>query len=122
MRDKMTNHFSPSCNPNPRPRPSLFLSTIRSAFGYCWSDILGLIALDLRLMVGFALLYAHGTYDLFLDDQEGANAGFLSFLGGDASSAAAPAGVAHYEYQVKLQKKQWRDDLKRLKETEERQR
>ncbi|KAL9399008.1 hypothetical protein Peur_007969 [Populus x canadensis] len=50
-------------------------------------------------MVGFALLYAHGAFrvpdDLFLDDQEPANAGFLSFLGGDASSAAAPAGVAH---------------------------
>ncbi|KAJ6993239.1 hypothetical protein NC653_016382 [Populus alba x Populus x berolinensis] len=75
-------------------------------------------------MVGFALLYAHGAFrvpdDLFLDDQEPANAGFLSFLGGDASSAAAPAGVAHYEYQVKLQKKRWRDDLKRLKETKKR--
>jgi len=46
-----------------------------------------------------SLLYAHGAFrvpdDLFLDDQEPANAGFLSFLGGDASSAAAPAGVAH---------------------------
>ena len=50
-------------------------------------------------MVGFALLYAHGAFrvpdDLSLDDQEPANAGLLSFLGGDASSAAAPAGVGH---------------------------
>lgn len=32
--------------------------------------------------------------DLFLDDQEPANAGFLSFLGGAASSAAAAAAPA----------------------------
>ena len=53
------------------------------------------------LMVGLALVCAHGAFrvpdDLFLDDQEPANAGFLSFLGGGASSAAvaaAPAVVA----------------------------
>ncbi|KAL3581706.1 hypothetical protein D5086_016038 [Populus alba] len=53
------------------------------------------------LMVGFALVCAHGAFrvpdDLFLDDQEPASAGFLSFLGGGASSAAvaaAPAVVA----------------------------
>lgn len=46
------------------------------------------------LMVGFALVCAHGAFrvpeDLFLDDQEPVNAGFLSFLGG-AASAAAPS-------------------------------
>lgn len=47
------------------------------------------------LMVGFALVCAHGAFrvpeDLFLDEQEPGNAGFLSFLGGAASSAAASA-------------------------------
>lgn len=47
------------------------------------------------LMVGFAIICAHGAFrvpeDLFLDDQEPANSGFLSFLGGAASSAAAAA-------------------------------
>ncbi|KAL0003446.1 hypothetical protein SO802_017227 [Lithocarpus litseifolius] len=47
------------------------------------------------LMVGFAIVCAHGAFrvpeDLFLDDQEPANSGFLSFLGGAASSAAAAA-------------------------------
>ncbi|XP_059457323.1 PRA1 family protein B3-like [Corylus avellana] len=50
------------------------------------------------LMVGFAIVCAHGAFrvpeDLFLDDQEPANAGFLSFLGGAASSAAAAAAPA----------------------------
>ncbi|KAK9283123.1 hypothetical protein L1049_011354 [Liquidambar formosana] len=45
------------------------------------------------LMVGLAIVCAHGAFrvpeDLFLDDQEPANTGFLSFLGGAASSAAA---------------------------------
>ncbi|PON83263.1 Prenylated rab acceptor [Trema orientale] len=49
------------------------------------------------LMVGFAIVCAHGAFrvpeDLFLDDQEPANAGFLSFLGG-AASAAAPSLAA----------------------------
>ncbi|XAR65985.1 hypothetical protein NMG60_11012016 [Bertholletia excelsa] len=48
------------------------------------------------LLVGLALVCAHGAFrvpeDLFLDDQEPANGGFLSFLGGAASSAAAAAG------------------------------
>ncbi|XP_050250849.1 PRA1 family protein B3-like [Quercus robur] len=47
------------------------------------------------LMVGFAIVCAHGAFkvpeDLFLDDQEPANSGLLSFLGGAASSAAAAA-------------------------------
>jgi len=47
------------------------------------------------LMVGLALVCAHGAFrvpeDLFLDEQESNNAGFLSFLGGAAASAAAPA-------------------------------
>ncbi|KAE9596213.1 putative prenylated rab acceptor PRA1 [Lupinus albus] len=51
------------------------------------------------LMVGLAIACAHGAFripeDLFLDDQEPANAGFLSFLGGAASSAAASAAVSH---------------------------
>lgn len=50
------------------------------------------------LMVGLAIVCAHGAFrvpeDLFLDDQEPANAGFLSFLGGAASSAAAAAAPA----------------------------
>ncbi|CAK7325935.1 unnamed protein product [Dovyalis caffra] len=50
------------------------------------------------LMVGFALVCAHGAFrvpeDLFLDDQVPANAGLLSFLGGAASSAAAVAAPA----------------------------
>ena len=45
------------------------------------------------LMLGFAIACAHGAFrvqeDLFLDDQEPANSGFLSFLGSAASSAAA---------------------------------
>lgn len=49
------------------------------------------------LMVGVALICAHGAFrapeDLFLDEQEPAATGFLSFLGGAASSAA-PAVVA----------------------------
>lgn len=47
------------------------------------------------LLVGLAIVCAHGAFripeDLFLDDQEPANAGFLSFLGGAASSAVATA-------------------------------
>ncbi|XP_052187534.1 PRA1 family protein B1 [Diospyros lotus] len=49
------------------------------------------------LLLGLAIVCAHGAFrvpeDLFLDDQEPANAGFLSFLGGAASSAAAAARV-----------------------------
>ncbi|PPD71355.1 hypothetical protein GOBAR_DD31767 [Gossypium barbadense] len=47
------------------------------------------------IMVGFGLVCAHGAFrapeDLFLDEQEPANTGFLSFLGGAASNAAAAA-------------------------------
>ncbi|KAB1217675.1 PRA1 family protein B1 [Morella rubra] len=47
------------------------------------------------LMVGFAIICVHGAFrvpdDLFLDDQEPASAGFLSFLGGAAASAPAVA-------------------------------
>ncbi|KAE9606193.1 hypothetical protein Lal_00025143 [Lupinus albus] len=50
------------------------------------------------LMVGLGIVCAHGAFripeDLFLDDQEPASAGFLSFLGGAASSAAASAAVS----------------------------
>ncbi|XP_057981668.1 PRA1 family protein B3-like [Malania oleifera] len=50
------------------------------------------------LMIGLGIVCAHGAFrvpeDLFLDDQEPVNAGFLSFLGGAASSAAAAAAVA----------------------------
>lgn len=49
-------------------------------------------------LVGLAIVCTHGAFrmpeDLFLDDQEPANAGFLSFLGGAASSAAAAAAPA----------------------------
>ncbi|MBA0740276.1 hypothetical protein Gogos_013491 [Gossypium gossypioides] len=47
------------------------------------------------IMVGFGLVCAHGAFrapeDLFLDEQEPANTGFLSFLGGAVSNAAAAA-------------------------------
>ncbi|KAH7548306.1 hypothetical protein ACOSP7_032288 [Xanthoceras sorbifolium] len=47
------------------------------------------------LMIGAAIVCAHGAFrvpeDLFLDEQEPINSGFLSFLGGAAASAAAPA-------------------------------
>ncbi|KAK3227406.1 hypothetical protein Dsin_007268 [Dipteronia sinensis] len=48
------------------------------------------------LLIGVALVCAHGAFrvpeDLFLDEQEPtANTGFLSFLGGAASNAAAAA-------------------------------
>lgn len=49
------------------------------------------------LMVGAAIVCAHGAFrvpeDLFLDEQEPINSGFLSFLGG-AASAAAPSVAA----------------------------
>ncbi|KAK7831315.1 tubulin gamma-2 chain [Quercus suber] len=44
-------------------------------------------------MLGFAIVCAHGAFrvqeDLFLDDQDPANSGFLSFPGSAASSVAA---------------------------------
>lgn len=47
------------------------------------------------LMIGAAIVCVHGAFrvpeDLFLDDQEPVNSGLLSFLGGAAVSAAAPA-------------------------------
>ena len=47
------------------------------------------------LMIGLAIVCAHGAMrvpeDLFLDEQEPAATGFLSFLGGAASNAAAAA-------------------------------
>ncbi|KAI3517482.1 hypothetical protein L1887_16697 [Cichorium endivia] len=50
------------------------------------------------LLIGLAILCIHGAFkvpeDLFLDDQEPPNAGFLSFLGGAASSAAVAAAPA----------------------------
>ena len=56
----------------------IFLTTIRSF----------LISV---LMLGFAIVCAHGAFrvqeDLFLDDQEPANSRFLSFLDNAASSA-----------------------------------
>lgn len=49
------------------------------------------------LMVGAAIVCAHGAFrvpeDLFLDEQEPINSGFLSFLGG-AAAAAAPSVAA----------------------------
>ncbi|CAD5320738.1 unnamed protein product [Arabidopsis thaliana] len=49
------------------------------------------------MMIGVALICAHGAFrapeDLFLDEQEPAATGFLSFLGG-APSSAAPAVIA----------------------------
>ncbi|KAL4284067.1 hypothetical protein GQ457_16G023910 [Hibiscus cannabinus] len=49
------------------------------------------------IMVGFGLVCAHGAFrapeDLFLDEQEPATPGFLSFLGGAASNAAAAAAA-----------------------------
>ncbi|CAA7060435.1 unnamed protein product [Microthlaspi erraticum] len=45
------------------------------------------------LMIGVAIVCLHGAFvvpdDLFLDEQEPANAGLLSFLGGSANSAVA---------------------------------
>ncbi|KAK2981769.1 hypothetical protein RJ640_010286 [Escallonia rubra] len=50
------------------------------------------------LMVGVAVVCAHGAFrapeDLFLDDQDSAATGFLSFLGGAASNAAVAAAPA----------------------------
>ncbi|KVI09978.1 PRA1 family protein B3-like [Cynara cardunculus var. scolymus] len=50
------------------------------------------------LMVGLAIVCVHGAFrdpeDLFLDDQDQATAGLLSFLGGATSSAAAAAPPA----------------------------
>ncbi|KAJ9170073.1 hypothetical protein P3X46_018207 [Hevea brasiliensis] len=47
------------------------------------------------LLVGLAIVFAHGSFrdpeDLFLDEQEPAATGLLSFLGGAASNAAAAA-------------------------------
>ncbi|GAV76890.1 PRA1 domain-containing protein [Cephalotus follicularis] len=47
------------------------------------------------LMIGLAVVCVHGAFrmpeDLFLDEQEPAATGFLSFLGGAASNAAAAA-------------------------------
>lgn len=47
------------------------------------------------LLVGLAVVCTHGAFrlpeDLFLDEQEPTNSGFLSFLGTAASSAAAAA-------------------------------
>ncbi|KAL3653436.1 PRA1 protein B3 [Castilleja foliolosa] len=50
------------------------------------------------LLVGLAVVCVHGAFrmpeDLFLDDQEPMNTGFLSFLGGAASSSAASAAAS----------------------------
>lgn len=50
------------------------------------------------LMIGLGIVCVHGAFrmpeDLFLDEQEPLNSGFLSFLGGAASSAAA-SSVSH---------------------------
>ncbi|XP_051138110.1 PRA1 family protein B3 [Andrographis paniculata] len=50
------------------------------------------------VLVGLAVVCAHGAFrvpeDLFLDEQESNNAGFLSFIGGAATSAAAAAAPA----------------------------
>ncbi|XP_023637208.1 PRA1 family protein B3 [Capsella rubella] len=47
------------------------------------------------LMIGFGIVCLHGAFrvpeDLFLDDQEPANTGLLSFLSGAATSAAVAA-------------------------------
>ncbi|XP_074280736.1 PRA1 family protein B2-like [Silene latifolia] len=49
------------------------------------------------VLIGGAVVCVHGAFrdpeDLFLDEQEPANAGLLSFLGGAASSAVAAAGA-----------------------------
>ncbi|PSS32508.1 PRA1 family protein [Actinidia chinensis var. chinensis] len=49
------------------------------------------------VLVGLAIVCVHGAFrvpeDLFLDDQEPANTGFLSFIGGATSSSAAAAPV-----------------------------
>ncbi|GAB4834039.1 PRA1 protein B4 [Ancistrocladus abbreviatus] len=50
------------------------------------------------LLVGLGIVCAHGAFrvpeDLFLDEQEPAATGFLSFLGGAARNAAAAAAAA----------------------------
>ncbi|CAK9135848.1 unnamed protein product [Ilex paraguariensis] len=53
------------------------------------------------LLVGLAIVCVHGAFrvpeDLFLDDQEPVNVGFLSFIGSAASSAAAAPAIATRE-------------------------
>ncbi|XP_047323053.1 PRA1 family protein B3-like [Impatiens glandulifera] len=50
------------------------------------------------VLVGFAVVCAHGAFripeDLFLDEQEQVNPGFLSFLGGAAAPTVAAAAAA----------------------------
>ncbi|KAF3522645.1 hypothetical protein F2Q69_00049147 [Brassica cretica] len=50
------------------------------------------------LMIGVAIVCVHGAFvvpdDLFMDDQEPANGGLLSFLGGSAATSAASAVAA----------------------------
>lgn len=50
------------------------------------------------LLLGLAVVCTHGAFrmpeDLFLDEQEPISTGFMSFLGGAATSAAAAAGPA----------------------------
>lgn len=50
------------------------------------------------LLVGLGVLCVHGAFkvpeDLFLDEQELVNGGFLSFLGGAASNAVVAAAPA----------------------------
>ncbi|GMI96414.1 prenylated RAB acceptor 1.B4 [Hibiscus trionum] len=52
------------------------------------------------IMIGLGLVCAHGAFrtpeDLFLDEQEPAAPGFLSFLGGAASNAAAAASAPSF--------------------------
>lgn len=50
------------------------------------------------LLVGLGVVCTHGAFrmpeDLFLDEQETGNAGFMSFLGGAAAVAAASPAVS----------------------------
>lgn len=50
------------------------------------------------LTIGVAIVCLHGAFrvpdDLFLDDQEPANAGLLSFIGNSAATSAAASVVA----------------------------
>ncbi|PIA59584.1 hypothetical protein AQUCO_00400460v1 [Aquilegia coerulea] len=78
-------------------RETLGILIIFTIIAFLLTSVLSV--LSWALMVGLVIVCVHGSFrvpeDLFLDDQEPvAGAGFLSFLGGAASSAAAAAGPA----------------------------
>ncbi|KAK2647446.1 hypothetical protein Ddye_014935 [Dipteronia dyeriana] len=78
-------------------RETLGILTVFSVFVIFLTSV-GSVLMS-ALLIGVALVCGHGAFrvpeDLFLDEQEPtANTGFLSFLGGAASNAAAAAAPA----------------------------